>query len=49
MVVSVGQRMEMKCEAGNNSIIREWSLQRPSASSQEPIFVNWKDRRRIVN
>lgn len=49
MVVSVGQRMEMKCLAGSNSTIRDWSFQRSFSSRQHSIFVNWKDRSKIVN
>lgn len=48
-VVSVGERMKMKCQADSSSTVREWSMQRPFTSNPETIFKNWKDRKNINN
>ena len=50
-MVIVGQRMEMKCQVGSNSTIRQWSLQRPFTSSSDSIIIliNFKGRMTILN
>lgn len=46
LVVTVGQRVRMKCKPDNSSKIVDWPIQRPISQSKVSLWSNWKEERK---
>ena|SRR6218665_2355232 len=47
--VTVGKRMEIRCQVDSSLIVREWSIQRTSTSNTQPLYTYRKNRSSITN